>query len=233
MSEIEPNGNGAVENDDYKIIAEAVEVVPIDSIFEDPANSRLHPERNIRSLMASLQRWGQQKPIVVTPKNIIVAGNGTHRAMKAMGFETIAIVRSDLEGPEATAFGIADNQIALIAEWDFQALSEHVKSLSDWENGFDFQTIGFEAHEIDPMIHADWTPPDVKKTTDDDGPVMGDPIKCTVEQREVIDRAIAVVRRKEGDASMSEGRCCELICSNFVHGGEIEQVYGEGEGVEN
>lgn len=214
-------------NEDYRIVAGKTEMVPIDSIFEDPANSRLHPERNIRSLMASLQRWGQQKPVVVSPKNIIIAGNGTHRAMKAMGYEEIAIVRSDLEGPEATAFGIADNQIALIAEWDFQALSEHVKALSDWEQDFDFQTIGFEAHEIDPMIHADWSPPEVKKAVDDDVPEMGEPIKCTVEQREIINQAIAIVRRKEGDSSMSEGRCLELVCSTFLSGGDVEQIYGE------
>lgn len=237
MSDIGQHDSEALKdiNDLYRISNDEIEVVNIDSILEDVSNSRQHPERNIRSIMASLQRFGQQRPVVVSPKNIIIAGNGTHRAMKAMGFEKIAIVRSELDGPEATAFGIADNQIALTSEWDFQSLSEHVKALQDWEADFDFQVIGFEAHEIDPMLHADWTPPEVKSGEGgaDDGPKMGDPIKVTVEQREVIERAINQLRRNEGEPTLSEGRCLEYICTEWLQVPEkpvaktIEEDYSE------
>lgn len=49
-------------------------------------------------------------------------------------------------------------------------------------------------------------------------PAKATPIKLNVEQREVIDQAIARVRESEGDPLMTEGRCIELICGDFLAG---------------
>ena len=37
----------------------------IDDISPDPANVRMHSERNLAAIVASLRKFGQQKPIVV------------------------------------------------------------------------------------------------------------------------------------------------------------------------
>jgi len=65
--------------------ATAVVSVPIDSIFPDPANVRLHPERNIQAVMASIQRFGQRTPVTIDRNRIIRKGNGTWDAMKRLG----------------------------------------------------------------------------------------------------------------------------------------------------
>ena len=49
----------------------------IADLSADPANARKHSERNIESIMASLRRFGQQKPIVVDKSGVVRAGNGT------------------------------------------------------------------------------------------------------------------------------------------------------------
>ena len=39
--------------------------VHLDSLHQDPANARQHGERNLDSIRASLQRFGQAEPLVV------------------------------------------------------------------------------------------------------------------------------------------------------------------------
>jgi len=117
------------------------ETVPIDSLSEDPSNARRHPQRNLEQIKASLRRFGQQKPIVVDATNTVRAGNGTLMAAKALGWKTISIVRSDLAKTELTAFAIADNRTAELAEWDAEILSA---TLADPEIG----DVGFLDEEI-------------------------------------------------------------------------------------
>jgi ParB-like chromosome segregation protein Spo0J len=105
------------------------ESVPIDSVHPDPANVRRHPERNIAGIKASLARFGQQRPILVDASGIIRAGNGTHAAARELGWESISIVRTTLKGSEATAYAIADNRTAELAEWDDTALADTLRAL--------------------------------------------------------------------------------------------------------
>jgi ParB-like chromosome segregation protein Spo0J len=105
------------------------EIVPIDSLSFDPANVRKHPERNLATIKASLLRFGQQKPIVVDASGVVRAGNGTLAAAKALGWKEIAIVRSSLTGSDATAYAIADNRTAELAEWDDDALAQTLAAL--------------------------------------------------------------------------------------------------------
>jgi len=127
------------------------ELVPIDSISLDPANLRRHPERNLSSIVASLKRFGQQRPILVDAAGIVRAGNGTLMAAKQLGYKEIEIVRSGLEGSEATAYAIADNRTAELAEWDDDALAETLSALQIEDKEL-FEATGFDAKELDAMV---------------------------------------------------------------------------------
>jgi site-specific DNA-methyltransferase (adenine-specific) len=130
------------------------ELVPIDSISLDPANLRRHPERNLSSIVASLKRFGQQRPILVDAAGIVRAGNGTLMAAKQLGYKEIEIVRSGLEGSEATAYAIADNRTAELAEWDDNALAETLSALQIEDEEL-FEATGFDAKELDAMVLRD------------------------------------------------------------------------------
>jgi ParB-like chromosome segregation protein Spo0J len=106
-----------------------VETVQIDSIQLDPANVRRHPERNLATIRGSLARFGQQKPVVVDARGIVLAGNGTLAAARELGWTEIKIVRTGLAGSEATAFAIADNRTSETSEWDQQGLAEILTAL--------------------------------------------------------------------------------------------------------
>jgi hypothetical protein len=100
-----------------------IESVAIDSVSADPANARKHGQRNLDAIAASLRRFGQQKPIVIDSQGVVRAGNGQLAAAKALGWTDIRVVRSDLPPTELTAFAIADNRTAELAEWDAEVLT--------------------------------------------------------------------------------------------------------------
>ncbi len=52
----------------------------------------------------------------------------------------------------------------------------------------------------------------------DDGPPMSKPVFLTSEQRPIFDAAARRVREIEGDESLRDGRCLELICADFLSG---------------
>ena len=123
-----------------------IERVKIADLSADPANARTHDERNLKSIAESLRAFGQQKPIVVDKRGIVVAGNGTLQAAQGIGWTEIDIVRTDLEGSEATAFGIADNRTGELAEWDGDTLRSLLDSLDeDLRNVLEFADSEIEA----------------------------------------------------------------------------------------
>jgi DNA modification methylase len=127
------------------------ERVPIDSVSLDPANVRRHGERNLATIKASLSRFGQQKPIVVDGDGIVRAGNGTWTAAKALGWKEITVVRTPLKGAEATAYAIADNRTAELAEWDDDALAQTLAALQIEDEEL-AASLGFDAKEIDALL---------------------------------------------------------------------------------
>ena len=91
--------------------------VDIGTISEDPANLREHDERSLAALEASLRAFGQQKPIVVDGRGVVIAGNGTLAAARRLGWKRVAAIRSELAGVERVGFAIADNRIGELSVW--------------------------------------------------------------------------------------------------------------------
>jgi DNA modification methylase len=130
------------------------ELVKIETLVFDPANARKHGEKNLSAIKSSLQRFGQQKPIVVDASGVVRAGNGTLAAAKSLGWKEISIVRSPLSGSEATAYAIADNRSSELAEWDDDVLSQTLAALQIEDEDLALAT-GFDAKEIDALLAPD------------------------------------------------------------------------------
>ncbi len=139
-----------------------IESLAIASLVLDPSNARKHATKNLEAIKGSLAKFGQQKPIVVGKGNVVIAGNGTLEAARALGWTEIDVVHTKLEGPEAIAFAIADNRTGELAEWDGGILSETLKSLQAMD--FDLGSIGFDDKDLAKMIAT----PVVEGLTDPD-----------------------------------------------------------------
>jgi DNA modification methylase len=128
-----------------------IRTVQLSDISLDPANLRRHPVRNLEAIKASLRRFGQQKPIVVDAKGVIIAGNGVYTAARELGWKQIACVDSSLAGVERVAYAIADNQTPLLAEWDEPALLDTLEAMEPGEA----ETLGFSREDITAMRDED------------------------------------------------------------------------------
>jgi ParB-like chromosome segregation protein Spo0J len=138
--------------------------IPCTELHNDPANVRKHGEQNLAAIKASLARFGQQKPIVVNQDGVVIAGNGTLMAARALGWQTIKAVRTNLAGSEATAFAIADNRTAELAEWDDAALQQQLAAIAIDDEEL-LAATGFDEKELAKLAAAN-----APEVTEDDVP---------------------------------------------------------------
>lgn len=126
-----------------------IEKILLSTLVNDPNNARKHDKKNLMAIKGSLAKFGQQKPIVVDHNNVVIAGNGTLQAAIELGWTEIDIVRSDLEGFNATAYALADNRTSELAEWDKTILNATLDSLHKAD--FDLLNIGFGLDDWDQI----------------------------------------------------------------------------------
>ena len=121
--------------------------VKISSLQSDPDNARKHSDKNIKSIIGSLKRFGQRKPIVVTGANIVIAGNGTLEAAKQLGWSEIVVsyVPVDWSFEQARAYALADNRTSELGEWDNDKLAMQLIELDSV--GWELDDVGFEKLE--------------------------------------------------------------------------------------
>ena len=129
-----------------------IETIEVSDLVSDPANVRKHDNRNLEAIKGSLLRFGQQKPIVINSKGIVIAGNGTLDAARSLGWSQIDIVRTELAGSESAAFAIADNRSAELAEWDQDALIDTLSALANEDESL-VDAAGFNHEELETMLH--------------------------------------------------------------------------------
>jgi site-specific DNA-methyltransferase (adenine-specific) len=124
-----------------------IETVNVNSLTPDPANARKHDGKNLKAIASSLEKFGQRKPIVVTPNSIVVAGNGTLEAAKSLGWTEIAVARTPVgwTWDQIKAFALADNRTAELAEWDDKVLADQLLELD--ANGWELEDLGFPSLE--------------------------------------------------------------------------------------
>lgn len=114
----------------------------ISSLTYDPENARKHSDADVSAIARSLEKFKQQTPIVITPDGVVVKGNGTMMAAQRLGWTEIDAVVTYLTGEELRAYAIADNQTALLSEWNLDRLSEQLVELE--ESPELFEALGFE-----------------------------------------------------------------------------------------
>lgn len=121
-----------------------IEFVHVGDLTPDPANARKHSKRNLDAIAASLSKFGQRRPLVVTHAGVVIAGNGTLEAAKGLGWEHVAVTRTpaDWDDDRARAYALADNRTAELAEWDNDILGGQLVELE--AVGWDTGALGFE-----------------------------------------------------------------------------------------
>jgi ParB-like chromosome segregation protein Spo0J len=126
------------------------QLVPIDELHEDVSNVNNHPPRSIEAIAASYARFGQQRSILADSGGVVRAGNGQLAAARRLGWTHMAVVRSDLQGTELTAYSIADNRISEFSSFDTEALTATLRALQ--AEDFPIADVGFTDAELEELL---------------------------------------------------------------------------------
>ena len=94
------------------IVKFQIEWVPLDTIEGYEHNPRLHPQNQIDKIIASINEFGFNVPILIDDQLKIIAGHGRYEAATQMEVDEVPVIRLDhLSEEQARAFRIADNRL--------------------------------------------------------------------------------------------------------------------------
>lgn len=134
--------------------ADKVERRDIETLIPYARNSRTHSDEQITQIAASIKEWGFTNPILVDTDNEIIAGHGRLLAAKKLNLKEVpCILAENWTDAQKKAYVIADNKLALNADWDSQMLALELTELNDEK--FDLNLIGFSVDELSDIFETD------------------------------------------------------------------------------
>lgn len=111
-------------------------------------NSRTHSSEQINQIAFSVEEFGFTNPILIDEQNKIIAGHCRALAASKLGLDEVpCIILEGLTEVQKKAYVIADNSLALNAEWDLPMLQLEVDSLIS--NDFDINILGLDLSLLD------------------------------------------------------------------------------------
>jgi ParB-like chromosome segregation protein Spo0J len=125
--------------------APKIELRDINTLIPYINNSRTHSDEQIAQIAASISEFGWTNPILVDGNNGLIAGHGRLLAARKLNIAKIPVIElAHLSETQKKALIIADNKLALNANWDNEILKLEIDSLED----FDLSILGFNETEL-------------------------------------------------------------------------------------
>lgn len=116
----------------------------IDSINPYAKNARIHSDKQIDQVAKSIKTYGFNNPILIDKENTIIAGHCRWHAAKSIGLEKVPTIQLDhLSKKQVKAYIIADNQLALNADWDRSLLESEIQDIFNDDMAM-VDTLGFD-----------------------------------------------------------------------------------------
>jgi DNA modification methylase len=130
-----------------------IEHLQISDLKPNPRNARLHSKKQLHQIAASIREFGFNSIVVIDEDGVILVGHGRVEAAKLAGLSTLPVLRmTHLTAEQKVGFSLADNKVALNADWDLEQVKLLLRELSALELNFDLEVTGFETAEIDLLI---------------------------------------------------------------------------------
>jgi ParB-like chromosome segregation protein Spo0J len=140
-----------------KLAAEKIEQVKVADLVPYVNNARTHTDDQITQIAASIKEFGWGAPILIDKDNGVIAGHARLAAAKKLKRATVPCVRlPHLTDAQRKALILADNRIAMNADWDVQLLAVELDELRDLK--VDLSLLGFAKAELNDLIGTPNTP---------------------------------------------------------------------------
>ena len=136
---------------------------PIDAVIPYVSNSRTHSDDQVAQIAASIKEFGFNNPVLLDGDKGIIAGHGRVLAARKLGLKDVPTIElAHLSENQRKAYIIADNKLALNADWNMPTLAIELHGLNN--EGFDLGLIGFDADELTEIMFE----PDFEPGSEDD-----------------------------------------------------------------
>jgi len=130
------------------------EKVEINKLIPYKKNARTHSVAQIKKIQASIKEFGFINPVLIDGEYNIIAGHGRIEAAKLENMKDVpCLFIEGLTKEQKQAYIIADNRLALDAEWDMGILKFEMKELKDFD--FNIELTGFDFAEINEILLDD------------------------------------------------------------------------------
>lgn len=116
---------------------------PIHDLLPYARNSRKHEDWSVAKIAASIKEFGFTNPILCDDDGTIIAGHARVMAALKLGLEEVPTISLGyMTVAQARAYVIADNQLAVLSDWDRETLRVELEELK--LDGFDITLTGFD-----------------------------------------------------------------------------------------
>lgn len=142
-----------------------IELKSIAELLPYALNSKIHGEKQVKQIAASIKEFGFNSPILISKENSVIAGHGRLEAAKLLGMTIVpCVVLEHLDEIKEKGYRLADNRIAQNSLWDDELLRVDLESINKACN-FDINDVlGFNDDEIDRLLNDDFEFNDTSET---------------------------------------------------------------------
>ena len=131
-----------------------LEQIAVESLIPYARNARKHSDEQVAQIAASIREFGFNAPVLVDADNGIIAGHGRVLAARKLGLAEVPCVRLlHLTDTQRRAYVLADNKIALNADWDQEMLGLELSDLREVD--FDLNLTGFNGDVIERFLNPE------------------------------------------------------------------------------
>jgi hypothetical protein len=188
-------------------------LVAVSKISPDSENLNFHPESSYEVLKKVIGRFGQHKPVTIY-KDVVICGNGVFEACKRLGYTHVAVSTFEGTDEEARALSIADNKTKSLSYFNDDvavAVQDLMPSFTAEElGGWGAASVSMPSLDDEDLVGFD-DEEDLEERTEQKT------VRLTHDQWEIVRAATQKLKEINGQA-MSEGRCVELICADYLAG---------------
>lgn len=139
-------------------------------------NPRIHTEKQLVNITASVRKFGVAIPVLVDPDDVIIAGEAVTEAARRAGLtEVPVIVARGWSKAKIQAFRLMANRLAEHGTWDNARLALEISTIIDiGEVGIDL--LGWETGEIDVLLETALAEDDTSAEVDPDDVQLNPPV---------------------------------------------------------
>lgn len=189
--------------------------VPASSLRPNPKNWRTHPKAQQDALRGILAEIGIADACLVREleDGSLMLIDGHLRAETAAN-AVVPVLVLDVNESEADKILVTLDPLAAMASKDAEQLAALFNQLAQQNDAL--AALVWPDYIIDPLLSADWTPPEQTEMPTKEQASGGYVLRFTDDQRDTLRDAIAKYRESIEENSLTDSQCIELICREYL-----------------